>query len=749
MFRALGRGLFAGGLALLAFGLLSALFPFDAESVRAVPSGLTLTDRGGIPLRVRLAADGSDSAPGYRWREDDWIGKAVVAVEDQRFWDHPGVDALALARSCRQTVSAQRRVSGASTLSMQLIRLSHPRPRTLGSKMIEAFRALQMERELGKREILSLYLDRAPFGSNLVGVEAAARRYFDKSAHDLSLAEASLLAGIPQSPVRFHPLRHAEAARRRQAHVLERMVALGMITPAQRSNALGQELRFQQRRHPFLAPHFCDMLRRPTQDMSGRVATTLDLGLQLALEEAVAKHAPALASQGVRGAAAVALDVKTGAVLALVGSVDFHAPRRGAQVNAALAPRSAGSTLKPFVYALGIERGSHTPLKVLYDVPARFSDYDPLNFDKGHRGLVTLRAALVDSLNLPAVQVEREVGQPRFYEILRGLGLRTLNRPAEHYGLGLVLGNAEVGLLDLTNAYACLARGGLFLPWSLLPGQSAAPRQALSPETCWLITDMLGGDERAMTSTGTVGDIRFARFAWKTGTSSGFRDAWTIACNPELAIGVWLGNPDGRPAPALTGQRLAAPLVWEISRRLYPDGRGPWFDRPATVETREVCALSGQTPGPDCKRTTRDFGIRGVTRYESCQVHAHGPEPVWPPRVAEFLRQRGDAGGAVEGAGLAITSPADGSSYLYVRDSLSPGRQSIPLTATAGSPRARLHWFVNDRYLGESRSGESLFWDLRPGVHRVVCADDSGASRSARIVVTTPRGGVSTNPAPE
>jgi penicillin-binding protein 1C len=678
--------------------------------------------------------------PGYEYRGDDWIAKAVVAAEDRRFWDHHGVDPLAVLRSCKQTASALRRVSGASTISMQLVRMSSPRPRTLSNKAIEAFRAMQMERRLGKEEILSLYLDRAPFGANVTGIEAAARRYFAKGAHDLTLAEASLLAGIPQSPTRFHPVRRPEAAKRRQAYVLERMVAAEMISREQMDNALALQLRFQPNRYPFHAPHFCDMLARQPVGGAAEVTTTLDLDLQLTAEESLAKQMPDLLAQGIRGAAIVVLDVKTGGIRALVGSPDFRSPVRGAQVNAALARRSAGSTLKPFVYAMAFDRGTHTPLSVLYDVPERFSDYDPVNFDKGHRGVVTLRDALVQSLNLPAIDVERDVGQPAFHARLRELGLRTLSKPAEDYGLGLVLGNGEVTLLDLTNAYACLARGGIYQPWRTTNAPAGPATRVFSEETSWLISDILGGDERAMDSTGTVADIRLARFAWKTGTSSGFRDAWTVAYNPDYAIGVWLGNANGRSSPSLVGRKVAAPLVWKIGRRLYPEGNGPWFAKPAAVGTREVCADSGQTPCPNCPRTVHDHAIEGVSRYQTCEVHRFSREAIWPPRVAGFLRARGETGAA--NSGLTITSPANGSTYLYVRDANPRVGQRIPLTATAGDPSATLHWFVNDAYIGGCPSGGTVFWDLRVGTHRVVCSDSRGASRDIRIVVNEPRGGM-------
>lgn len=722
-----------------AFAALWLMFPFQKDVLYEIPASVSWCDRDGIPLRIRLSEGDFDSVPNYVYHSDDWIAKAMVAAEDQRFWTHGGVDVRAVARSVKQTATSMHRVSGASTLSMQLVRMSSPRPRNLATKGIEAFQALQIERQLTKPEIITLYLNRAPFGANLVGIESASRRYFGKGAHDLSLGEASLLAGIPQSPTRFNPVSHLAAAKGRQAYVLKRMVACSFISQAQLDNALELPLRFRRNLYPFLAPHFCDMVSR---DMVSRdqpvgstvVRTTLDLALQQTVEESLAKYAPTLREEGVHGGAVVVLDAKTSEVLALVGSPDFRAGTQGAQVNAAVAPRSAGSTLKPFAYAVAMDRGMLTPQRVLYDVPQSYSDYDPANFDKTHCGVVTVRNALIRSLNLPAIEVEKRIGQALFHAKLRELGLHTLTEPAAHYGLGLVLGNAEVTLLDLTNAYACLARGGVYRPYRTLPSASAPGARLFSAEASWLITDILGGDERAMDSSGTVADIRIPRLAWKTGTSSGFRDAWTIAYNPDLVIGVWLGNPDGRPSKSLVGRKAATPVVWDICRRLYPDGNGPWFAKPDAIKDREVCAISGQTPSPNCPRKIHDYAIAEVSRYESCEVHLFGTEAVWPVRVQAFLRSR-DAGSDANKSELVITSPADGSAYLLMPEEDQQQYQRIPFTAKSGSSAADLHWFVNDRYLGAAKSGGTVFWPLSKGTHRVVCSDTQGTSRSVRISV--------------
>lgn len=717
------------------FAALWVMFPFDRKPLYDIPASIRWCDRDGIPLRIRLSDGGYDSVPTYVHHGDDWIAKAMVAAEDQRFWSHGGVDIRAVARSCRQTATSLRRVSGASTISMQLIRLSCPRPRNLTTKGIEAFRALQMERQLGKQEIISLYLNRAPFGANLIGIESASRRYFSKSAHDLSLGEASLLAGIPQSPTRLNPVRFPTAAKARQAYVLNRMVASNFITREQMDNALEQPLHFQKNRYPFLAPHFCDMLSSDAANGNIEARTTLDLTVQQMVEESLAKYSPGLRDQGIRGAAVVVLNAKTSEVLAMVGSPDFGARIKGAQVNAARAPRSAGSTLKPFAYAVAMDRGLLTPLRILYDVPEGFSDYDPTNFDESHSGIVTVRDALIRSLNLPAIDVEKRIGQALFHAKLRELGFHTLSKPADHYGLGLVLGNAEVTLLDLTNAYACLARGGIHMPYRTTPFTPSDGTRLFSNEVSWLISDILGGDERAMDSSGTVADIRIPRLAWKTGTSAGFRDAWTVAYNPDHVIGVWLGNPDGSPSKFLVGRKAATPIVWDICRRLYPTGIGPWFTKPDTVEDREVCALSGQTPSPNCPGKIHDHAIADISRYETCETHLSGSDPIWPARVETFLRSRQEAATKMAKNELVVTSPASGSAYLFMPDENQQDRQRIPFTAHSGNGSADLHWFVNDRYVGASKSGGTLFWPPSKGTHQVVCSDTGGASRRVRISV--------------
>ena len=707
--------------------------PFPEDELARLPAAVVLADRAGEPLRVKLAAGGFDCRPGYQPAPEHWIARAIVAAEDRRFWSHPGVDGLALVRAAAQNIFSGRRVSGASTLTTQVIRLMEPRRRTLPTKAIEAFRALQLERRHTKREILEQYLDRAPFGGNLVGIEAAARRYFGKGAAQLSLAEAALLAGVPQSPSRLRPDRHPEQARQRQTYVLERMEACGFITAQERAEALAQPLAARPGKYPFRAPHFCDLAGVPARaGQDATVRTTLDADLQRTAEDILRRH---LEGRTAQGGAIVLLDVQTGAVRALVGSPDYFAEARAGQVNGAVAPRAAGSTLKPFAYALALDRGLITPGMVIPDVPTRFRDLDPRNFSHDYRGLVSVRDALVLSLNLPAIEVERRAGQERFWSTLRTLGLGTLDRPAEHYGLGLVLGNAEVRLLDLANAYACLARGGGWLPARLVESARVpAPKAVFSPEACWLVSDMLSGEERALDTTGHAADVRLPPMAWKTGTSAGLRDAWTVAWNPDYVIGVWVGNPDGSSADELVGREIATPIAWDLFRQLYPDNAGPWYARPAGVVERAVCAVSGCAPGAHCAHTATDWAIAQVSRHEPCPVHRSGPEDTWPVAVASFLARRATPAADEPAAALRIRSPARGSTYRRLPD-LDVDAQQLALDAASDRAGETLHWFVDDRPVGRSRAGAPLFWPLERGPHQIVCSTARGLSDRVAIAV--------------
>jgi penicillin-binding protein 1C len=719
--------------------------PPPLKEAARYPAGVILRDRAGHVLRVGLGSGDVDCRPTYHASFDDWIVKAAIASEDKRFRSHCGVDPLSLTRALRQNLSTRRRISGASTITMQTVRLIRPRPRTLFWKGVEAVQALRLERAWSKEDILSQYLNRAPFASNLVGIEAASQGWFGKAPQQLNLGEAALLAGLLQSPTRFRPDRYPAAALKRREYVLARMQAQGMIGEAARADAARQPLALRRAPRPFAEPFFCDWAQSACCLASGDHTTTLDPALQDAVKRLVGRQA---AAENV-DAAALLLEVRSGAVRALACSGDYFAKPDG-QVNTATSPRPAGSTLKPFAYALAIDRGQLTPGRALADVPRRFGSDEPLNFSGDFLGLVSARDALILSLNLPAIEVEEREGQARLYATLRQLGFDALSRPAEHYGLGLVLGAGSVRLTELANAYACLARSGVWRPLRALEAaasrrapddsEAAESRRIFSPGACWLIADTLSGDERARDAVGHVADVGLPRFAWKTGTSSGFRDAWTVAWNPDYVVAVWCGHKSGRRgSDTLIGKRVAAPVAWEIIRRLYPAGGAPWYERPPEVEAREVCAASGLTPGPLCERRVSDCAVKGRTTFEVCPVHARDERgrvvERWPAEVAAFLEARSLGAARPLAAApdrLKIISPAPSAVYRLA-DGVGAQRVVFKVSgARAGEP---LYWLRNDALEGATTGGEPFLWTPQRGEHRFVCADVNGGEAAVTIRV--------------
>ena len=696
--------------------------PFPEEILERRPCSSTLVvDRHGEPLRVFLGGDGSFCLWVPLADFGEWLPQAIVAAEDRRFREHVGVDPKALLRAIWQNATHMRRISGASTLSTQVIRLAQPRPRILRTKFVELFLATQMERRHTKDEILEQYLNRAPFGGNFTGAEAASRRYFGKRARDLSLAEAALLAGLPQSPTRHRPDIHPESARRRRSYVLGRMLELGMITEQERAAAESEPLPGRLLPYPFLAPHFCTGLARAWGDTppGGTLRTTIDLGTQRLAEEALRTRVSELA--GVDSGALLVLRTDTRETLAWVGSPDFGDRRAAGQVDHALAWRSPGSALKPFAFALALDQGRVHPASAMPDVPRQYGAFAPGNFDGSFRGVVSAREALVRSLNTPALDLVEACGVDAFLGVLHDFGVwERAPRTRERNGLGVVLGNSEVRLADLAAAYARLGR--------LAGGDTNGP---VSSAAAWIVLDMISGDERAAVETGSNADVARPRAAWKTGTSAGFRDAWTVAVTPAYTIAAWLGNSGGRPSESLVGIEAAAPLVFRVLRQLpSPAGTPAWFERPGAVEERAVCPVSGARPGPFCPGTAVDWAIRGITPQPPCDVHRDDDgdgraEEHWSPAVEAF--RAGRVGRGAVAARPAILSPAPDAV-------LHPADEGADLAFRARGS-GTLWWFLDGVFLSEADASEAVPWRPVAGGHTLRCCDSSGASAAVSFEV--------------
>ena len=704
--RRIGRIAAAGTLSAIVFVALSWTFiDWTDEGADKYAGGVILRDDAGNVLRVSLGEGDTDCRPFYVASRDDWIVKALVASEDGSFWSHHGVRPLSILRAACQNVFNGRRISGASTITMQAVRLIRPHPKTLWWKWKEAMMALKMERTKSKEWILSQYLNRAPYGSNLVGIEAAAQGWFGKGAKSLGLGEAAMLAGMVQAPSRFRPDRGYEKALKRRDYVLGRMQELGLATAAQVEGAKSVRPVICRAPRPFRCPYFCDWVMRSLGERAaGDVRTALNADVQLICENAV----DAAAAKGGASVATIVMRVDTGEVVALACSGDYLGGADG-QVNTALAPRPAGSTLKPFLTALGIEKGFVTPETRLADVPTAFKGYRPSNFDTKYRGDVTVRDALIQSLNIPFVRLLNRLGVESFGQQLRTLGFRNLGASDEAYGLGMAIGNVEVTLMELVSAYAVLARYGT----------TSDGTRVFAPGTAYLVSDMLSGNERSAAAFGHVADVAASRFAWKTGTSSAYRDAWTVLWNPDYVVGVWCGHKRGGFGDrTVVGAKAAAPVAWGVARQLYPQNDGPWFVEPGDVFRRKVCALTGRPASADCPATVEGTAVRGCSLSVLCDRHRRNAQ-------GEVITVTD------KNSRLALTQPEDGATFKLVPGTLN---QKIVCQPT-GNGEGRLWWFVDGSLKGESAGAAPFALEVVAGEHLITCTTGAGDFASASIRV--------------
>ena len=682
------------------------------------PGGVVLRDSAGGIVRVTLGPGDVDCRPYYTASKEDWIVKAIVASEDGTFFEHSGVRPLSVLRAAWQNITSRRRISGASTITMQTVRLINPHKKSYLEKWIEAFRALKLERQKDKIWIISQYLNRAPFGSNFVGVEAAASGWFGKSAKDLTLCEAALLAGMVQAPSRFRLDRRYERAIKRRDYVLDRMVEVGFATSEQVEAARSVSPEIRRAPRPFKHPHYCDwFLQRYGECLRGGmdIRMPLDSNIQACAYDIISRAANAEGFD----AAMVVRKVDTSEIVAMAVSGDYFSPKEG-QVNTALAPRSAGSTLKPILAAAAMDAGIIAPSEKLIDIPKAYKGYTPANFDSKWRGFVSLDDALVLSLNVPFVSLLEKFGVKRFEDCLWGMGFVSMGWRGEERGLGMAIGNVEVTLEELTGAYALLARAAL-----------GSVEKQVSQAGAYLVSEALSSPQRSLVALGHVADVELPRFAWKTGTSSAYRDAWTVAWNPEYIVGVWCGHISGRIGDrGIVGAKVAAPLVWEMIRALYPSNVSPWFSKPSQISQRQVCALSGMVASIDCPEKVEGNVIAGVTTARMCRMHIRNAEgnvvEALPPELEAFLRK------AEKAKRLSISKPTDGARFRLVSGM---AQQKVVCKVFGNPDGEKLWWFCNGSMAGETTGSEKFVMEMKAGKHHISCTTAEGISASVNIEV--------------
>lgn len=606
------RWLWLAGAILIVWALIVAADRLWPLPLKEVNPARVVVDEKGTPLWRFADSDGiwrypvtiEDVSPRYL--------EALIQYEDRWFWDHPGVNPFSVLRAAWQDLSSGKVVSGGSTLTMQVARLLDPHPRTFGGKVRQLWRAMQLEWHLSKREILTLYLNRAPFGGTLQGVGAASWAYLGKSPAQLSYSEAALLAVLPQAPSHLRPDRWPERAEAARNKVLERMVTQGVWSAQQVKESREEPVWLAPRQMPQLAPLFSRMMLSKSRD--NKIVTTLDASLQRQMEELAMNWKSRLPPRS--SLAMIVVDHTTMKVRGWVGSVDINDDSRFSHVDMVSAIRSPGSVLKPFVYGMALDEGLIHPASLLQDVPRRTGDYRPGNFDSGFHGPISMSEALVRSLNLPAVQVLEAYGPKRFTGMLSNVGLRLILPPGAQPNLSLILGGAGARLSDITAAYSAFARQGKAGRLRLQPGDPLIERPLLSPGAAWIIRRILGNEAQPLPDSALP---QVAPLAWKTGTSYGYRDAWAIGLNARYVIGIWTGRPDGTPVAGQFGFASAVPLLNQVNNMLQSsstvdEGRLPRDPRPASVSRGVICWPGGQSlpeGSENCRRRLATWLLDG------------------------------------------------------------------------------------------------------------------------------------------
>ena len=607
--------------ALFGWFLLPLFFPLPTSLTDNPSASPVLLDRHGKPLHHLVLPDFTRSTPVALDQVPADLVACTLAAEDKRFRSHGGIDLLATARAAKDAVFHRRSVSGASTITQQLVKLSSPAaPRTLRTKLREALLARHLEMKWSKDRILTAYLNRLPYGNHRSGPAEAARFYFQKPLADLSLGESALLAGLPQAPSRLDPLKHPARALSRRGIVLDRLAAT--YDASRISAARAEPLNLRPLPDKPLAPWL-------PASFGGSIATTrlsLDAALQQDIEAIVREELDKLSTSNLKHAAVVVLDNDTREILALVSSGDWRDPN-GGQINGALVPRSPGSALKPFTWLLAFEKGGLHPGSIVADIPTRFRTKEgldaPENYDRTFRGPVTVSEALACSLNVPAMRALNDLGGPRpLHQFLLELGLDTIGPDPAPYGLGLTLGNAPVRLLDLTNAYATLAEGGIRrAPTLSLDSRFDVQRSMFDVRSAYLIAEILADPVARAPSFGRRGPLELPfRCAAKTGTSSDFRDNWCLGFTGKFTVGVWAGNFDNSPMKGLSGVAGAGPVFHRTMLRLHRDEKPEWLERPPGLVEVALDPLTGKKVG-DGRLEMADEKARGTVTSSSPIPH--------------------------------------------------------------------------------------------------------------------------------
>jgi len=737
------------------------------------PYSTVLEDKSGALLGASIATDGQwrfpplDSIPGK-------YQVAAIAYEDHRFRDHIGVDALALGRATRQNLDAGKIISGGSTLTMQVIKLSRKgKSRTYFEKVIEILMATRLELRYSKEEIFNLYASHAPFGGNVVGIESACWRYLGRRPEDLSWAEAALLAVLPNNPSLLRPGKNQEKLKQKRNRLLERLAREGYLDETSLALAMDEPVPSEPRPLPRLAPHLLDRAMQEGLAQT-RVLSSIDIGLQQRMTRTIERHYDRLRGNQIHNAAAVIIDLETGKTLAYVGNTPSGAGNHE-QVDIIRAPRSTGSILKPFLFAALLDDGALLPQTLMPDIPTSINGFAPHNFSHTYDGAVPLNQALIRSLNIPFVHALRDYRYEKFYDLLKKTGFSTLTMPADHYGLALILGGAEATLWEIAGSYAAMAHQlklHAVLPLAQRePGNSAFSISYLrdttamtstfttpvSSSAAWLTFESMKDLYRPGEETGWKNFSSAKPIAWKTGTSFGFRDGWAVGVTPRYVVAVWTGNADGEGRPGLVGSETAAPILFEMFAQLPGHD---WFSEPLDeMEYIAVCSQSGQRLSENCPKADSVWVTRAGLRTSPCRFHkvvylsanrryrinasCVATDELIPrkwfvlPPVQEYYYKsknitykslppyRSDCPDPASVASMDLVYPRPGARLFIPRELDGSGGNTV-FEVAHRTPRSQIFWHLDGSYIGLTQGSHKMVLAPPAGHHVLSLVDESG-----------------------
>jgi penicillin-binding protein 1C len=770
----------SGVLLFLLFLLANRLFPLPDK----LEYSTVITDDKGNILHAFLTRDQQWRMKAEPGEISPLLRKTIVAKEDRYFYYHPGINPIAIGRALLMNIFHRRRTSGASTITMQVARALAPKRRTYFNKCLEAFRAMQLEWSYSKDQILQLYLNLLPYGGNIQGVKTAALLYFQKDPDHLSLAEITALAIIPNRPSSLVMGRDNDRIVRERNKWLARFARDRVFTGKEIADALNEPLTAARGRVPQYIPHLALRLKATGNTL---IRTHIALNTQLKIEQLAANYVrDILSAQNIRQASVLVLDNTTGQVVAYVGSTGFNnvpdSPD-GGQVDGIRAVREPGSTLKPFLYGLCIDAGLLTPKAVIEDVPINYQGYAPENYDRRFNGYVSMEYALEHSLNIPAVKSLQRLGKDRLISVLTGCRFRQIQKDRGKLGLSMILGGCGATLEELTGIYSSLAHEGTYTPPSFYVGDgqgAAAARarsdtgrawsgqvhfQVMSPAAAFMINDILSRVNRPDFPINWQTTAHLPKIAWKTGTSYGRRDAWSIGYNSHYTVGVWVGNFSGQGSPSLSGASVATPLLFQVFNTIDYDNGQEWFHQPPGCDTRIVCSETGLPPSDHCTDLVSDYFIPLVSSSETC--HNWEKRAVSPDEKMSYCRYCTPAAGYKEkwyrilspdmqayydenhivyqkipphnpacevifkDGAPSILSPAQGTEYFISRKKPEP----LQLSCRTSGDVAKVYWYINNIFYKSGDAHTRQFFIPSEGPVKISCTDDKGRNRDIWIRV--------------